>query len=71
MTTPLQQFKEVLEVFITTNVPQQRYDICTKCDAFTARDTKCKLSNCNMMEAVNQLEYKCPINKFQSVKIDI
>ena len=71
MTTPLIQLKLALDTFIKDNVAQKRYDICTNCDEFTLRDNRCKISNCDMVEVSNKLEYKCPINKFDSVRLDL
>jgi hypothetical protein len=64
-------FKKVIEEFLSENVPQKRFDTCIKCEYFIERTSLCSLSNCNMEISANHLEYKCPLGKFDSIKVPI
>jgi len=64
-------FKKVVKSFLSDNIPQKRLESCMKCEYFIKRTALCSLSNCNMELSVNHLEYRCPLGKFNSIKVPL
>jgi len=64
-------FKVAYENFIKEDIPGQRMNACLTCDFLNKRENMCLLSRCNIVESVMHPEFKCPDNKFGSLKVEL
>ena len=58
--------KRGLPVFVSSDVAQERFEICNDCDMFDKKTTRCKECGCFMKIKINLADVKCPIDKWDS-----
>lgn len=55
-----------LNVFLTKEEAQKRYDICKSCDEFVPLTTQCKQCGCIMKIKAKIKASKCPLSKWKT-----